>query len=214
MSDMTTPKLTSFAPRHGGAQSAWGGPAPAEFLDALEQRAPAVREQALMSALPGLLAHAQSHTSAFADILHGVDAAEVTSRAALAALPVTRKHALLDRQKAGRARRDAVEPFGGFSAIGWGGLRAPRGARRVFQSPGPIYEPEGAGADYWRIARALVAAGFRDGDLIHNSFSYHLTPAGSMMESGAHAIGCTVFAGGVGNTEMQLQAMTDLRPHG
>ena len=84
----------------------------------------------------------------------------------------------------------------------------------MFQSPGPIYEPEGAGADYWRIARALVAAGFRAGDLIHNSFSYHLTPAGSMMETGAHAIGCTVFAGGVGNTEQQLQAMADLRPHG
>jgi len=83
----------------------------------------------------------------------------------------------------------------------------------VFQSPGPIYEPEGEGRDYWRIARALHAAGFRAGDLIHNSFSYHLTPAGSMMETGAHALGCTVFAGGVGNTELQLQAMQELRPH-
>ena len=81
----------------------------------------------------------------------------------------------------------------------------------MFQSPGPIYEPEGAGADYWRFARALFAAGFRAGDLVHNSFSYHLTPAGSMMETGAHAIGCTVFPGGVGNTELQLQAMADLR---
>ena len=77
----------------------------------------------------------------------------------------------------------------------------------MFQSPGPIYEPEGEGRDYWRIARALHAAGFRAGDLVHNSFSYHLTPAGSMMETGAHALGCTVFAGGVGNTELQLQAM-------
>jgi len=185
-----------------------------EHFDELENRAPAVRERGQMLALPGLVAHAQAVTSAFADIFRGVNAAEVTSRAALAALPVTRKQALLERQKAARARSDAVEPFGGFSAVGWAGLRAPRGARRVFQSPGPIYEPEGAGADYWRIARALVAAGFRNGDLIHNSFSYHLTPAGSMMETGAHAIGCTVFAGGVGNTEMQLQAMTDLRPHG
>jgi phenylacetate-CoA ligase len=185
-----------------------------EFLDALEQRSPALREQALMSALPGLVAHAQARTSAYADILHDVKATEVTSRAALAALPVTRKQALLDRQRATRAHSDASEPFGGFSAIGWAGMRSSHGARRVFQSPGPIYEPEGTGADYWRIGRALFAAGFRGGDLIHNSFSYHLTPAGSMMETGAHAIGCTVFAGGVGNTELQLQAMADLRPHG
>ena len=75
----------------------------------------------------------------------------------------------------------------------------------MFQSPGPIYEPEGTAADYWRMARAIWAAGFRPGDLAHCSFSYHLTPAGSMMESGAHAIGCTTFAGGVGNTELQLQ---------
>ena len=79
--------------------------------------------------------------------------------------------------------------------------------------PGPIYEPEGLAPDYWRVARALFAAGFRAGDLIHNSFSYHLTPAGSMMETGALALGCTVFAGGVGNTELQLQAMADLKPH-
>jgi phenylacetate-CoA ligase len=84
----------------------------------------------------------------------------------------------------------------------------------VFQSPGPLYEPEGEATDYWRAARALHAAGFRAGDLVHNSFSYHLTPAGSMMEGGALAIGCTVFPGGVGNTELQLQAMRELRPHG
>jgi phenylacetate-CoA ligase len=84
----------------------------------------------------------------------------------------------------------------------------------VFQSPGPIYEPEGDGPDYWRMARAIFAAGFRAGDLVHNSFSYHLTPRASMMESGAHAVGCTVFAGGVGNTELQLQAVAELRPHG
>jgi phenylacetate-CoA ligase len=120
-------------------------------------------------------------------------------------LPVIRKHELLERQKALRAQ----DPFGGFAAIGWG---VKRGAKRVFQSPGPIYEPEGAAPDYWRFARAFFAAGFRDGDLVHNSFSYHLTPAGSMMETGAHALGCTVFPGGVGNTELQLQAMAELRP--
>jgi phenylacetate-CoA ligase len=84
----------------------------------------------------------------------------------------------------------------------------------VYQSPGPIYEPGGHAADYWRFGRALHAAGFRVGDLVHNSFSYHLTPAGSMIETGAHAIGCTVFPGGVGNTELQLQAMAELRPQG
>ncbi len=214
MSDMTTPALESFAPARRQAPSQPGGAEPSGFLDALELREPVLRERALLASLPRLVAHAQAHTAAYADILRAVDAAGVTSRAALAALPVTRKQALLERQKAGRAQAGAGEPFGGFATIGWTGHRAPRGARRVFQSPGPIYEPEGQASDYWRVARALFAAGFRAGDLIHNSFSYHLTPAGSMMETGAHAIGCTVFAGGVGNTEMQLQAMADLRPHG
>ena len=181
-----------------------------DFYDALEQRAPAEREAALMAALPGHIARAQQATGAFAEILSGVDAATITSRAALAALPVTRKHELLARQQALRAQ----DPFGGFSAVGWRGLRAGKGAKRVFQSPGPIYEPEGQGTDYWRMARAIFAAGFREGDLAHCSFSYHLTPAGSMMESGAHAVGCTTFAGGIGNTELQLQAVAELRPHG
>ena len=185
--------------------------------DSLETRAPADREAALLAALPGLIAQAQRGAPAVAAQLAGVDAASVTSRAALACLPVVRKSELLERQQAARAAGGNGDVFGGFSAIGWrnqprGGVG--RGARRVFQSPGPIYEPEGEGSDYWRMARAIFAAGFRAGDLIHNSFSYHLTPAGSMMETGAHALGCTVFAGGVGNTELQLQAMTELRPAG
>jgi phenylacetate-CoA ligase len=179
-----------------------------EFYDALETRPPEQREAALMAALPRQLAAAQ-HAPALAERLAGIDAAAVTSRAALAALPVTRKHELLERQQAARAA--GGDPFGGFSAIGWRALGL-KPARRVFQSPGPIYEPEGAAADYWRFARALYAAGVRAGDLVHNSFSYHLTPAGSMLETAAHAIGCTVFAGGVGNTELQLQAMAELRP--
>jgi phenylacetate-CoA ligase len=181
-----------------------------DFYDALETRDPAAREAALLEALPGHIARAQQATTAFADSLAGVDAAAVTSRAALAQLPVLRKSELLERQKALRAQ----DPFGGYAAIGWRGLRAANGAKRVFQSPGPIYEPEGDGPDYWRMARAIFAAGFRAGDLAHCSFSYHLTPAGSMMESGAHAVGCTTFAGGIGNTELQLQAVTELRPHG
>jgi phenylacetate-CoA ligase len=182
-----------------------------EFYDTLETRDPALREAALLAALPGQIAAAQ-RTRAFGQVLADVDAAAVTSRAALAALPVTRKHELLARQQTERGNVHQGDPFGGFSAIGWRALGALRPARRVFQSPGPIYEPEGSAPDYWRFGRALFAAGFRAGDLVHNSFSYHLTPAGSMMEGGAHAIGCTVFPGGVGNTELQLQAMTELRP--
>jgi phenylacetate-CoA ligase len=181
-----------------------------EFYDALETRAPALREAAQFAALPTQIAHAARQTPAFAEILREVQAAGVTSRDALARLPVTRKGELLERQKALRGR----DAFGGFSAIGWTGQPVSRGARRVFQSPGPIYEPEGAGRDYWRMARAIHAAGFREGELIHNSFSYHLTPAGSMMETGAHALGCAVFPGGVGNTELQLQAVAELRPQG
>ena len=156
-----------------------------------------------MAALPGQIAHARSHAAAFAESLKDLDPASVTSRAALAKLPVIRKHELLERQMAQRA----VDVFGGFSALRYGA-----GMPRVFASPGPIYEPEGARADYWRMARALFAAGFRAGDLVHNTFSYHFTPAGSMMETAAHALGCTVFPAGTGQTEQQVQAMAELRP--
>jgi phenylacetate-CoA ligase len=183
-----------------------------EHFDALETRDPADREAALMDVLPVLVARAQSRSEAMGQRLAGVDAATVTDRAALARLPVTRKHELLEAQQAARAA--GGDPFGGFATVGWRGLRHAGGVRRVFQSPGPIYEPEGESADWWRMGRAIHAAGFRAGDLIHNSFSYHLTPAGSIMESGAHALGCAVFPGGVGNTELQLQAMQELRPHG
>ena len=173
--------------------------------DALETRDPAQREAALMAALPKQIAHAQAHAPAFAASLKGVDAASVHSRQALAALPVIRKYELLAQQQAQRASN----VFGGFAAIGFG-----KAMPRVFSSPGPIYEPEGRGADYWRMARAIYAAGFREGELIHNCFSYHFTPAGSMMETGAHALGCSVFAGGIGQTEQQVQAMLELRPAG
>ena len=158
-----------------------------------------------MAALPQQVAHAQAHAPAFAASLQGVDAKAVTSRAALAKLPVIRKYELLAQQQAQRA----TNVFGGFAAIGFG-----KAMPRVFSSPGPIYEPEGAGADYWRMARAIYAAGFRAGELVHNCFSYHFTPAGSMMETGAHAIGCTVFPGGIGQTEQQVQAMAELKPAG
>jgi len=184
-----------------------------EHFDALETRDGAAREASLMAALPAQMRAAQA-TAAFGALLRGVDADGVQSRAALAQLPVTRKSELLARQQALRADPGSRDPFGGFATIGWRSQGALRRARRVFQSPGPIYEPEGTSPDYWRTARALFAAGFRAGDLLHNSFSYHLTPAGAMMETGADAIGCTVFPGGVGHTEMQLQAMVDLQPDG
>jgi phenylacetate-CoA ligase len=181
-----------------------------KHYDALETRSAQEREAALMAALPSQIANAQNNSAAFAEILKGVDAASVTSRAALAQLPVTRKHELLERQQTQRA----TDPFGGFATIGWKGLVRTSGARRVYQSPGPIYEPEGTAADYWRAARAMAAAGFEAGDLVHNCFSYHLTPGAWIMESGAHALGCTVIPGGVGNTEQQLAAVADLRPVG
>ena len=180
------------------------------FYDALETRSPEQREHALMAALSVQIAHAQAHAAAFTRSLADVNAARVTSRAALARLPVIRKHELLERQGAA----DAPDVFGGFSAIGWGARPAAQRALRVFASPGPIYEPEGSGVDYWRMARALFAAGLRAGDLVHNSFSYHFTPAGAMMESGAFALGCTVFPAGTGQTEQQLQAMLALKPAG
>jgi len=173
--------------------------------DSLETRQTAQREADLMAALPKQVAHAQKNTPAFAASLAGVDAASISTRAALAQLPVIRKHELLAQQQAQRAS----QVFGGFAAIGFG-----KAMPRVFASPGTIYEPEGARADYWRMARAIFAAGFRPNELIHNCFSYHFTPAGSMMETGAHALGCTVFAGGTGQTEQQVAAMAELRPAG
>ena len=178
------------------------------FFDTLETRQPAQREAALMAALPKQVAHAKQASAALVQILAAVDPAAVTSRQALALLPVTRKHELLERQQASRAVAGG-DVFGGFSTLGYGAQMP-----RLFASPGPIYEPEGAGRDYWRMARAIFAAGFRPGELIHNCFSYHFVPAGSMMESGAHALGCTVFAGGTGQTEQQVQAMAQLQPAG
>ena len=173
------------------------------YYDALETREPAQREAALMAALPRHIAHAQRGAPAFAEILAGIDAAAVTTREALARLPVTRKAQLSERQQAARAS----DMFGGFSTL----VRGP-GMPRVFASPGPIYEPEGTAKDYWRSARALFAAGFRRGELVHNAFSYHMTPGAFIMESGAHAVGCSVFPAGVGQTEQQLQAISELRP--
>ena len=171
-----------------------------DFFDAFETRDPSEREAALMAALPAQVAHAQSSSPAYTELLAGVDAASMGSRTALATLPLTRKSSLAAAQAARRALR-----LGGYAA----GM-----PRRVFQSPGPLYEPEpdADGGDPWRIGRALHAAGVRAGQLAHVGFSYHLTPAGAMMEAGLRAIGAASFPGGVGNTELQLQALLDLQP--
>ena len=169
-----------------------------EYFDDLETRPPEQRERDQMARLPAQVAYAK-RTPWFAEAYRDVDAASVASRAALAQLPVLRKHELIELQ---RRRR----PFGGLVAEPWGRLG------RVFSSPGPIYEPEGRIADYWRTARALFAAGVRAGDLVHNSFSYHMTPGAWILEGGAQALGCTVFPAGPGQTEQQVQAMADLQP--
>lgn len=172
-----------------------------DHYDALETRSADAREAALLAALPGQIAHAKAKAPHFARLLAEVDPDAVTSRDALAALPVTRKSELTDHQS-------AAPPFGGLTAVETSELL------RVFASPGPINDPEGKGADWWRVARALHAAGFRRGELLHNCFSYHFTPGGVMFETGAHALGCPVFPAGVGNTDLQARAVADLRPAG
>ena len=173
------------------------------YFDALETRSDAQRELALSQALPAQIRLAQQHSAAMGRILKDIDANGVTSRTELARLPVTRKSELLDLQKAGRP----ADSFGGFAAV----VRGPK-MPRIFASPGPIYEPDVAARDYWRVGRAMHAAGFRAGELVHNAFSYHMTPGAFMMESGAHAVGCSVFPAGTGQTEQQLAAIADLQP--
>jgi len=170
---------------------------PAAFYDKLESRAPKQREAALMAALPRLVAHAKRRAPGFGRILEKIDPARVNSRKALAALPVTRKSDLGELQAKQR-------PLGGLNATPVAKLA------KIFMSPGPIYEPEGRGRNWWRTARALHAGGFRAGDLVANTFAYHFTPAGSMLESGALAIGCTVVPAGTGQTELQIAAIRDL----
>ncbi len=169
-----------------------------EHYDALETRDIAARERDLLARLPRQVAHARTNAPGFARMLEHVDPREIVSRTALAGLPVTRKSDL----KALQAR---IRPLGGLNATPVAKLA------KIFVSPGPICEPEGYGKDWWRTGRALFAAGFRPGDLVANTFAYHFTPAGSMLETGALACGCAVVPTGVGQTEMQVAAIADLR---
>ncbi len=171
-----------------------------DHYDSLETRPPVLRDSEEFAVLPKIVAHAMA-APGWARHLAGVDAHSVTSRAALARLPVLRKSDIAALQKEN-------PPFGGLN------VTAPGKVRRLLMSPGPIFEPEGEGKDWYGAARALHAAGFRPGDLVHNSFAYHLTPGGFILESGAHALGCAVIPGGVGNTELQLDAIAHYRPSG
>src|ERR1700690_3241786 len=171
-----------------------------EHYDALETRAPAVREAELFSRPPGALRRARA-APAYAERLGGVDPAGITSRAALARLPVLRKSELPALDK-------AAPPFGGFVAGAAGSFG------RLFTSPGPIFEPEPVHADPWRGARALFAAGLRPGDVVQNTFSYHLTPGGFIFDSAARALGCAVIPAGPGNTEAQFELIEAYQPTG
>jgi phenylacetate-CoA ligase len=170
-----------------------------EHFDDLETRSPAVRERALMRALQEQIEHAKKRAPYYSRLLAGVHAHEIKDRRALAQLPVTRKSDLIELQKQER-------PFAGMTAVPLGQLA------RVFASPGPIYDPQGDRKDFWGLARALYAAGLREGELVHNTFSYHFTPAGFMFDLAAQALGCPVFPAGVGQTELQVQTIADLKP--
>jgi len=172
-----------------------------DYYDDLETRDPAQREQALLGSLPLHIAHARDNTPFFGSLLKDIDPRSISSRDALASIAVTRKSDLMALQK-----QDA--PFGGMTTVPAGRLG------RIFSSPGPIYDPQGATGDFWRFGRALWAAGFRPGEVVHNTFSYHFTPAGFMVDLGARAMGCAVFPAGVGQTEMQVQTIADVRPDG
>jgi phenylacetate-coenzyme A ligase PaaK-like adenylate-forming protein len=169
------------------------------FYDALETRGPEEREATLMAQLPRVIAAAKERAPAYRQMLAGVRPEDVTDRRALVDLPITRKSELIEMQ-----RREP--PLGGLNAVPVGSLA------HIFASPGPIYEVEGRRPDFARMARALYAAGIRAGDMVHVAFSYHLTPAGAMMDSAAQALGCPVIPGGTGQTELQLRTIADLKP--
>ncbi|MGX1106029.1 MULTISPECIES: phenylacetate--CoA ligase family protein [Bradyrhizobium] len=171
-----------------------------DHYDALETRDPAEREAALFARLPEVLRKAMA-APAYSNLLRGTDPASITSREALAGLPVLRKSEL-------PALHKAAPPFGGFVAD------TPGSFARLFTSPGPIFEPEGRQADPWRGARALFAAGFRERDVVLNTFSYHLTPGGFIFDASARALGCAVIPAGPGNTEQQFELIEAYRPVG
>lgn len=177
------------------------------YYSTREVRGVEEREFELFSQLRHNLRALMSSTPRMAEQLEGVDINALHAREDLATIPVVRKSALMQKQHDYRGAELVGERvFGGFTPIAWGQVA------RVYGSPGPIYELDTNRPDYWRMAQALYAAGIRPGMLVHNCFSYHFTPAGNMLESGALALGCSVFPGGIGQTELQVRSMLDLRP--
>lgn len=170
------------------------------YYDKLETRDQAQREKEQFAQLSTQLTHAKTNASFFTDLLKEIDPQSV-NREVLATIPVTRKSDLVTKQR-------ELPPFGGMTAQANGLIG------RLFQSPGPIYDPEGRQPDYWRTARAFYAAGFRAGDVVLNTLSYHMTPGGFIVEGGARALGCAVIPAGPGNTEQQLEILRDLKPNG
>ncbi|MDF2155740.1 AMP-binding protein [Vibrio sp. CAU 1672] len=172
-----------------------------DLFDAKEALPAAVREQQLFRRLPQVVASARQCSGHYARLFAGFDPALVGSREGLAALPITRKFTLPEQQQ-------CQPPFGGINSADIGQMA------RVFQSPGPLYEAQSHEKDFWRMGRAFHAAGFRPGDLVHNTLSYHFSPGGFIMDGGARACGCAVFPAGVGNTEAQIEAIAQLHPSG
>jgi phenylacetate-CoA ligase len=171
-----------------------------EHFDELETRDPEEREAELFAKLPGQIENARRRAPALAKLLGEIPSAEINSRAALAKLPVLRK------SERGGLQKESP-PFGGFATV------SPGQAAHVFASPGPIYELEGRQPDFADLV-APFATGLRRGDLLYNTFSYHFTPAGLMVDAGARAVGCAVFPAGTGQTELQAATIADLRPRG
>lgn len=169
-------------------------------LDQLEIRTHEEREKSLLQKLATQVQYAKDHTEYFGRIFKNIDPKSINTRESLATLPITRKSELSAEQK-------KSPPFGGMNSTPMHKLK------RIFQSPGPIHEPQGDHVDGFRLARALRAAGFQAGDLVHNTFSYHFTPGAWMLEGGAHALGCCVFPAGIGQTELQAQTIHHLKPN-
>ncbi|HAS6869174.1 TPA: AMP-binding protein [Vibrio parahaemolyticus] len=172
-----------------------------ELFDAKESLLSTEREESLFKRLPTLIENAQAHSEHYAKLFADIDSTAVSCREGLSKLPITRKFNVPSQQQ-------LKPPFGGLNSVAIGQMA------RVFQSPGPLYEAQTDESDFWRMGRAFHAAGFRSGDLVHNTLSYHFSPGGFIMDGGARACGCAVFPAGVGNTEAQIEAIKQLQPKG
>ena len=165
----------------------------------LERRPEEIRTDKQFKELRQILNKAIKSSEGWKDILLNVNSNEIINKKSLQKIPITRKSLLSSMQK-------NMPPLGGLSII------PVNNYKNLFVSPGPIYEPGGCD-DFWRMSRAMYAADFSKGDKVYNTFAYHLTPAGEMMEQGANKIGACVIPGGVGNTDQQILAINSLKPN-